>query len=111
MSGKDLLAVLVMIAPGLLLIVLIAISLLPPANFVEEGLGSGYVPNNPRKDAGSQNGAGKAQVAGDPSARARRDVAPQDMISDFWGRPYCASCVQVSQPARCNSSAQDDGPC
>jgi hypothetical protein len=109
MSGKDLLAVLAMTVPSFLLIALIAISLVPPANFAETRPGSGYERNNAQKDARSQSGAKRARAAGDPSARVRRDIEAQDMISDFWGRPYCANCVQVSQPARCNSSAQDDG--
>jgi len=46
MSGKDLLAVLVMIAPSFLLIALIAISTVPSANFVEARPASGQEGNN-----------------------------------------------------------------
>jgi len=54
MSGKDLLAVLVMIAPCFLLIALIAISMLPPANFVEARPAPGQEGSNARKDEHAQ---------------------------------------------------------
>ena len=54
MSGKDLLAVLVMIAPSFLLIALIAISTVPPANFVEARPASGQEGNHARKTEHAQ---------------------------------------------------------
>jgi len=71
MSGKDLLAVLVMIAPGFLLISLIAISLVPPANFVEARPASGVERNNANKNAHSQ-------------------TATQKRMRDPWEKPVYA---------------------
>jgi len=109
MNGKDLLAVLVMILPSLLLIGLIAISLIPPADIAAAPPGAALERNNADKVSHVQSGAKTARAAGGASARARRDATTQDMIGDFWGRPHCANCVRESESARCNSSAHDDG--
>ena len=111
MSGKDLLAMLVMIVPSFLLIALIAITLLPPADIATKPQGTGFGRDNANKEAHARTGATKARAVGRASGRARQGIAAEDMIRDFWGRPYCTSCVQVSA-ARCNSSAHDDErPC
>ena len=108
MSGKDLLAMLVMIVPSFLLIALIAITLLPHADIATAPQGTGFGRDNANKEAHARTGATKARAVGRASGRARQGIATEDMIRDFWGRPYCASCVQVSETARCNSSAHDD---
>lgn len=108
MSGKDVLAVLAMTVPSFLLIALIGITLLPPANIVAVPPGTGFERNNANKDAHAQTATKKGRLVGDAPAQAKRGIATQDMIRDFWGRPYCASCVQVSETARCNSSAHGD---
>ena len=104
MSGKDLLAVLAMISPSFLLIALIAISSLAPPNFVATPQGT--IPD--RNNVGKKADPKKDRVAGNAPATGRQPVTHKDMIRDFWGRPYCASCVQVSEPARCNSSVRAD---
>ena len=108
MGDKDLLALLAMIVPSVILIVLVALSLLAPANTVTGPPVAESGRNIASKDAHAQTGEKITRVAGDASARTRRGIATEDMIRDFWGRPYCASCVQVSETARCNSSIHDD---
>ncbi len=108
MSAKDLLAAMAMILPSLILIVLIAIALLPPARLAAPPPGAGFERNSAGKDVYARTGMKGHRAAGDASARAGREIATQDMIRDFWGRPYCASCAQVMETARCNSSARDD---
>ena len=104
MSGRDLLAVLAMSLPSFLLIALIAISSLAPPNFVATPQGT--VPG--RNTVGKKADQKKDRAAGNAPATGKQPVTTQDLIRDFWGRPYCASCVQVSEPAHCNSSVRGD---
>ena len=77
MSGKDLLAVLVMIVPSLLLIALIALTLVPPS-VMAPPLGSGLSHDDGRKPADSKVRAAVASQAMQEAAdRAARGLPPQ----------------------------------
>src|SRR5258706_14066982 len=95
MNGKDLLALLVMIAPGFLLVTLIALSLVP-ASVLEPFPGSGLVRGEGRRAPEPGSRSEKAQPAVEIPVRAVSDTATQKRMPNPWEKPARATHLQAS---------------
>lgn len=94
MSGKDLLAVLLMIFPGLIVIALVSFSLV----------------QRPDVATGSKS-ASHATQPGERSAKVARTVT-QKRLRDPWERPVYAKTSNAPRAAQCDASmSNQETPC
>ena len=95
MNGKDLLALLVMIAPGFLLVTLIALSLVP-ASVLEPFPGSGLVRGESRRAAEPQSRTEKAPAMRQVSVRPEPATVTQKRMRNPWDKPSHARNLNAS---------------
>lgn len=95
MNGKDLLALLVMIAPGFLLVTLIALSLVP-ASVLEPFPGSGLVRADSRRQPDKQSSAAKATAMREVPVRS--EPVTQKRLRNPWEKqPYAKNLKASAQ--------------
>jgi hypothetical protein len=95
MNGKDLLAMLVMIVPGLLLIAMIAFSLVP-ASMTQPLPGSGLVRDDSRKELDSKPRTEKAHAMREVSVRSAAGPATQKRMRNPWEKLSYAKNMKAS---------------
>jgi hypothetical protein len=96
MSGKDLLATLVMVVPSLLLVILVALSLAPPSVMAPPP-GSRLARDDGAKQPDPQNRAAAAQAMQEASDRAARGLPPQKPLRDPWQKTSYAGATKEPQ--------------
>lgn len=89
MNGKDLLAALLMVVPGIVLIALMAFTLVP-ASVLQPFPGSGVVRDDVRKAPDAQSGVEKSQAIREVSARAIPAKETQKRMRDPLASPSYA---------------------
>lgn len=104
MSGKDLLAVLAMIVPGLVLLAIIAATLVLSSDVVTAPSDAGFVHGS----AGTE----KVHEGHDAPMHAKPRIATQKLMRNPWEKPDYAKSSRAPDAAPCDSSVSDQNvPC